>query len=161
MHFGVTLGYLGVTWGSPWGRIRVGSDFGTLCGHFGTTLGSLCAVRGHFGFTLGSLWGHFGITLESFWGYVGMTLVSLWGYFGITLGSLWGHFGVTLGSLWAYRRRFARLMHIISPCVRSKRVHKQEIHILPTCFAFQKSRGGAKSTNTRAGRTVWEGVGGG
>ena len=30
----------------------------------------------------------------------------------------------------AYRRRFARLMHSISPCVRSKRAHKQEIHVL-------------------------------
>ena len=48
-----------------------------------------------------------------------------------------GDFEVILRSLWAYRRRFARLMHIISPCVRSKRVHKQGIQISPTGFACQ------------------------
>ena len=29
----------------------------------------------------------------------------------------------------AYRRRMARVMHILSPCVRPKRVHKQNIFI--------------------------------
>ena len=57
-----------------------------------------------------------------------------------------GDFGVTLGSLWTYRRRFARLMHIISPCVRSKRAHKQEIHVLPTFFAFQGSHEDARES---------------
>ena len=55
------------------------------------------------------------------------------------LGSLWGHFGATLWSLWVYRRRFARLMHIISPCVRSKRAHKQEIHDLPTLLLVEET----------------------
>ena len=72
---------------------------------------------------------HFPTDLNHFiklWGEFWVDSVLLWGHFWLhmklTLGPLWGHFGVTLGSLWAYRRRFACLMHIISPCVRSKRV---------------------------------------
>ena len=34
----------------------------------------------------------------------------------------------------AYRRRMALAMHIISPCVRPRRAHKQEIHIFLTYF---------------------------
>ena len=59
----------------------------------------------------------------------------------VTVGSLWGHFGVTLEPLWAYRRRFARLLHIMSPCVRSKRVQKQKVLIFANDFAFQGSHG--------------------
>ena len=87
------------------------------------------------------------------------SLLAYVGHFGITLGSLWGHFGITLGSLRAYRRRFACLMHIISPCVRSKRAHKQETHVLPTSFACQRMLGYPNRTNNGASRTVWEGVG--
>ena len=66
-----------------------------------------------------------------------MTSWVTWGDFGNILGyfgALWGHFWDTLGSLWPYRRRWARVMRIVSPCVRSKRVHKREIHIFPTFF---------------------------
>ena len=49
-----------------------------------------------------------------------------------------GDFGVTLGSLRAYRRRFACLIHIMSPCVRSKRVQKQKVLIFAKDFACQR-----------------------
>ena len=86
------------------------------------------------------------------------SLLAYVGHFGVTLGSLWGHFGVTLGPLRAYRRRFARLMHIISPCVRSKRVQKQKVFIFAKDFACQRSPEEKQKTNDRPSRTVWEGV---
>ena len=61
----------------------------------------------------------------------------------------------------AYRRRFARLMRIISPCVRSKRAHKQEIHILLTFLSCHDGPEHAIGANDRPSRTGWEGVGGG
>ena len=89
--------------------------------------------------------------------------------------SNWSHFGVNFhenyGRQWpesekwtpkaAYRRRFARLMRIISPCVRSKRAHKQEIHVLPTFFTFQGSHEYSREVLQTSGRSGWEGVGGG
>ena len=91
------------------------------------------------------------------------------------LGLTWSHFGGNFhenyGRQWpesekwtpkaAYRRRFARLMHIISPCVRSKRAHKQEIHVLPTLFTFQGSHEYSREVLRSSGRSGWEGVGGG
>ena len=91
------------------------------------------------------------------------------------LGPTWSHFGGNFhenyGRQWpesekwtpkaAYRRRFARLMHIISPCVRSKRAHKQEIHVLPTFFTFQGSHGDARESLQPSEPERWEGVGGG
>ena len=60
----------------------------------------------------------------------------------VTLGALLAHegdFGSTLRSLWdyfwAYRCRMACIMHVVSPCVRSKRVHKQKILIFAKDFA--------------------------
>ena len=41
-------------------------------------------------------------------------------------------------------------MHIISPCVRSKRAHKQERHVLPTFFTFQGSHGDARESLRRS-----------
>ena len=46
----------------------------------------------------------------------------------------------------AYRRRMALVVHIMSPCVRPKRVHKQEMHISPTYCAFQTSHEDAKES---------------
>ena len=37
-------------------------------------------------------------------------------------------------SLWPYRRPWAHVMCIVSPCVRPIRAHKQEIHIFPRFF---------------------------
>ena len=90
------------------------------------------------------------------------------------LGLTWSHFGGNFhenyGRQWpesekwtpkaAYRRRFARLMHIISPCVRSKRAHKQEIHVLPTFFTFQGSHEHSTESLQIAEPDRWEGVGG-
>ena len=75
------------------------------------------------------------------------SLLAYEGHFGVTLGSLWRHFGISLGSLWTYRRRFACLMHIISPYVRSKRVQKQKVLIFAKDFAFQNGPGGANRAN--------------
>ena len=61
--------------------------------------------------------------------YLG-NLGRLWEHFGAP----WSHFGVTLRSLWPYRRPWEHVMCIVSPCVRPKRAHKQEIHIFPTFF---------------------------
>ena len=72
--------------------------------------------------------------------------LTFWGHFWC-MRVTWGDFGFTLGPLWSYRRRFALLMHIISPCVRSKRVHKRETNNLPTFFACRDGPEDAKSTN--------------
>ena len=78
-----------------------------------------------------------------------MHLGPTWSHFG-------GHFHENHGRKWpesrewtpkaVYRCRFARLMRIISPCVRSKRAHKQERHVLPTFFTFQGSHGDARES---------------
>ena len=87
----------------------------------------------------------------------------------------WSHFGGNFheiyGRQWlesekwtpraAYRRRFSRLMHIISPYVWSKRAHKQEIHVLPTFFTSQRSHGDSTESLEIAEPDRWEGVGGG
>ena len=102
----------------------------------------------------------YAITLESSWMHLGPT----WSDFG-------GNFHENYGRQWpesekwtpkaAYRRRFARLMHIISPCVRSKRAHKQEIYVLPTFFTFPGSHEDARESLQRSEPERWEGVGGG
>ena len=70
--------------------------------------------------------------------------------------SNWSHFGVNFhennGRQWpesekwtpkaAYRRRMALVMHIISPCVRPKRAHKQQILIFPMNFEGSREPGG-------------------
>ena len=82
--------------------------------------------------------------------------------FGVALGSLfayeadfWVHFGLTLGSLWAYRRRISRLMHIVSPCVRPKRAHKEGIHIFAALFACPRGPEHSRKTNNPPGPTVF------
>ena len=49
-----------------------------------------------------------------------------------------GDFGLTLGSLWADKGRMVLVMPIVSPCVRPKRVHEQEITIFAKDFACPK-----------------------
>ena len=94
-----------------------------------------------------------------------MHLGPIWSHFG-------GHFHENYGRQWpesekwtpkaAYRRRFARLMRIISPSVRSKRAHKQETHVLPTFFVcFQGSHEYPGAGLRRSEPDRWEGVGGG
>ena len=88
---------------------------------------------------------------------------------------LWGHLGITLRATFhnnygrqgpenekwipkvAYRRRMAHVMHIMSPCVRPKRVHKQEIHTFPTFFACQRSPEYAKNASQKLSR-AWFGL---
>ena len=89
---------------------------GSLCGHFGATLGLL-------GVTLVSLWGHFGVHVGATFGVIfgslifGDLLFCFWVRFGATFGF---HFGVTLwlvcgwvalGSLWGHfwSQNWARL----------------------------------------------------
>ena len=59
----------------------------------------------------------------------------------------------------AYRRRMALAMHIISPCVRPKRAHKQNIFIFPTYFAYPRGpedSSGAKKLASRIGfGVIW------
>ncbi len=43
-------------------------------------------------------------------------------------------------------RRMALVMHIISPCVRPKRAHKQNIFIFPMNFAWPGSRETARES---------------
>ena len=71
------------------------------------------------------------------------------------MGSCWGHFGSNFhknygrqgpeSEKWtpkvAYRRRMARVMHIASPCVRPKRVHKQNL-VFCEGFCLSKKPGG-------------------
>ena len=100
-----------------------------------------------------------------------MHLGPTWMHLGPTWSHFGGHFHENYGRQWpesekwtpkaAYRRRFARLMRIISPCIRSKRAHKQERHVLPTFFLCQRRAEESKKLNGPLGRTVWEGVGGG
>ena len=79
--------------------------------------------------------------LESFWDALWLGIrtflcfkISNWRHFGV-------HFHENYGRQWtesekwtpkpAYRRRMALVMHIMSPCVRPKRAHKQHIFIFP------------------------------
>ena len=108
-------------------------------------LESLWCHFGHFGMTFRSLWvydGYFGVIFVDLqkYSFSKQILMILYNYldnlgstrshFGVAL----EHFGIMLESLWAYRRRMARVMPIVSLCVRPKWVHKQEIHIFPMNF---------------------------
>ena len=76
-----------------------------------------------------------------------LDLGSLWGL-------LWGYFvyvRVAESEEWipkvADRRRMAHVMHIMSPCIRPKRVHKQEIDIFQWTLKLQDSHEHAKKNN--------------
>ena len=80
------------------------------------------------------------------------------------LGPTWSQFGGNFhenyGRQWpesekwtprvAYRRRMAHAMHIISPCVRPKRAHKQNIRISCTYLRGQDSHEGIRETEKGA-----------
>ena len=88
-------------------------------------------------------------------------LLAYEGDFGGTLAPFWGYFGATLG-IWTSNGRYDGCScEFDGVIVRPKRVHKQEIHILPTFFACQGRPEHANRTNRYPSRTVWEGVGGG
>ena len=80
---------------------------------------------------------------------------------GGTLAPFWGYFGATL-AIWTSNGRYdVYSCGFDGVIVRPKPAHKQEIHILPTFFACQDGPEDAKWACEEAGRTVWEGVGGG
>ena len=70
-------------------------------------------------------------------------LLAYKGDFRGTLAPFWGYFGATLG-IWTSNGRYDGCSYEFDGViVRSKRVNKQEIHILPT-FKGQEGHGDAK-----------------
>ena len=116
---------------------------------------------------MGSFWCHCGVTLhtlDSFWDHfrhMRVTLESLWSVFkkhsfpqsilmilcnsGVNL-EPWGSFWRYLGYMSVTLDHLGQLWGRLSPCVRPKGGHKQEIHIFVGDFAYQRSHEDAKES---------------